>query len=153
MALNKNSYAKGGSTYSNEGEIVVRGKDGETKSISTPKGAYDFEIGGDDDTWVTYLNPNKKDEDGYDYIEIVPMDFKIQSIEKAGLPYKKGGSTYSNGKGVYPFNEGDDYWTIEDGDVVRSCWDFVSEELYDENPNKKLFKTEQEAIDSLKNNK
>jgi hypothetical protein len=57
----------------------------------------------------------------------------------------------SDGKVVYPFNEGDDYWTIEDGDVVWSCWDSVSEELYDENPNKKLFKTEQEAIDSLKN--
>ena len=57
----------------------------------------------------------------------------------------------SDRKVVYPFNEGDDYWTIEDGDVVWSCWDSVSEELYDENPNKKLFKTEQEAIDSLKN--
>jgi hypothetical protein len=54
----------------------------------------------------------------------------------------------SDGKVVYPFNEGDDYWTIEDRDVVWSCWDSVSEELYDENPSKKLFKTEQEALDS-----
>ena len=26
----------------------------------------------------------------------------------------------SDGKVVYPFNEGDDYWTIEDGDICRA---------------------------------
>jgi len=32
---------------------------------------------------------------------------------------------------LYPFQEGDTYYTIEDGEVVESCWDFVSEEIYD----------------------
>jgi hypothetical protein len=31
----------------------------------------------------------------------------------------------------YPFEEGDTYYTIEDGEVVESCWDEVSEEIYD----------------------
>jgi len=31
----------------------------------------------------------------------------------------------------YPFQEGDTYYTIEDGEVVESCWDFVSEDIYD----------------------
>ena len=45
----------------------------------------------------------------------------------------------------YPFNEGDDYWTIEDGVVVHSCWDDISEQLYDANPNQKYFATEEEC--------
>lgn len=49
----------------------------------------------------------------------------------------------------YPFSEGDDYWTIEDGEVVWSCWDEQSEELYRENPDKEYFETEEEAINSL----
>lgn len=49
----------------------------------------------------------------------------------------------------YPFEEGDDYWTIEDGEVVWSCWDDVSEELFRENPDKEYFETEEEAIKSL----
>ena len=32
----------------------------------------------------------------------------------------------------YPFDEGDTYYTIEDGQIVESTWDFVSEEMYDE---------------------
>ena len=48
-------------------------------------------------------------------------------------------------KNKYPFNEGDDYWTIENGEVVWSCWDDISEELFDENPNKKTFKSKEEA--------
>ena len=59
----------------------------------------------------------------------------------------------------YPFNEGDDYWTIEsknygkDLEVVWSCWDFISEELYDQDPDRLLFATEQEATDYLSKNK
>lgn len=45
----------------------------------------------------------------------------------------------------YPFNEGDDYWSIVDGDVVHSCWDDVSEEIYDDNPHRKLFDTQEQA--------
>lgn len=49
----------------------------------------------------------------------------------------------------YPFSEGDDYWTIEDGEVVWSCWDDISEELFRENPDKEYFETEEEAKNSL----
>jgi hypothetical protein len=53
----------------------------------------------------------------------------------------------------YPFNEGDDYWTVEDGEVVWSCWDQGSEELFDENPNKKYFTTEEKAEEYLEQSK
>jgi len=49
----------------------------------------------------------------------------------------------------YPFEEGDDYWTIDDGEVTWSCWDQVSEELHDLNPKKIYFTTEQEAKSNL----
>jgi hypothetical protein len=43
----------------------------------------------------------------------------------------------------YPFSEGNDYYTIENGEVVWSCCDNVSEELH--TSDKKYFATEQEA--------
>ena len=49
----------------------------------------------------------------------------------------------------YPFNEGDDYWTIDKDKVIWSCWDSVSEELHDLNPQKVYFATEQLAFDFL----
>ena len=51
---------------------------------------------------------------------------------------------------VYPFKEGDDYWTIEDGEIIWSCWDDVSEEMHDKNPNKEYFITKESAINYLK---
>lgn len=63
----------------------------------------------------------------------------------------------------YPFEEGDTYYTLEgialkelmllnsNGEnpyifeVVESTWDFVSEEMHDENPSKQYFKTREEA--------
>jgi hypothetical protein len=51
---------------------------------------------------------------------------------------------------VYPFNEGNDYWTIEDGEIIWSCWDDVSEEMHDKNPNKEYFMTKESAINHLK---
>ena len=45
----------------------------------------------------------------------------------------------------YPFNEGDEYWVVEDGELICSCWDDVSEEIHDENPNTRYF-TEEEVI-------
>jgi len=57
---------------------------------------------------------------------------------------------------IYPFNEGDDYYTIEWNalltcvEVIKSCWDEVSEELNDTNPSQIYFKTKKEAIDSIK---
>jgi uncharacterized protein YpuA (DUF1002 family) len=50
----------------------------------------------------------------------------------------------------YPFQEGDEYWTIENGEIIWSIWDSVSEELYIENPQKKYFATDQEALEYLK---
>jgi hypothetical protein len=56
------------------------------------------------------------------------------------------------GKGIeYPFEEGDHYWTIEDGKVVWSCWDNISEELFRENPDQEYFETEEGAKNSLNN--
>ena len=49
----------------------------------------------------------------------------------------------------YPFNEGDDYWVLEDGDLVWGVWDDASEEMHDENPNRQYF-TEEEVIDHIR---
>ena len=49
----------------------------------------------------------------------------------------------------YPFNEGDDYWVEEDGDLVWGVWDDASEEMHDENPNRQYF-TEEEVIDHIR---
>ncbi len=56
---------------------------------------------------------------------------------------------------TYPFNEGDDYWTIDDNErTIRwSMWDEISEELYDENPNTPLFKSIEDAFKFLTKNK
>lgn len=54
---------------------------------------------------------------------------------------------------VYPFDEGNDYWTIEDGNVIWSCWDYESEQLHDDNPDQQYFNTEISAINFLKNMK
>lgn len=51
---------------------------------------------------------------------------------------------------VYPFDEGDDYWTIEDNEVVYSCWDYVSEEMYRENPDTVYYMSEDSAKEGLK---
>ena len=45
----------------------------------------------------------------------------------------------------YPFDEGDDYWVIEDDKVVWSCWDYISEELHDGELSRKYFNTEEQA--------
>lgn len=53
-----------------------------------------------------------------------------------------------HGKKGYPFNEGDDYWIWEDDAdhvPIKSCWDEVSEELHDANPDRKYYATEEEA--------
>lgn len=50
----------------------------------------------------------------------------------------------------YPFEIGDDYYTIEDGQVIHSCWDDVSEELY--SPETKYFASEEEAKNFIKQN-
>ena len=46
----------------------------------------------------------------------------------------------------YPFNDGDDYWTVEGNRLIHSCWDDVSEEIHDNNPNQLYFRLEVYAI-------
>jgi len=48
----------------------------------------------------------------------------------------------------YPFNEGDDYWVIEVGQIIWSCWDEESEEMHDENPDRTYYTTKQQAINA-----
>lgn len=66
-------------------------------------------------------------------------------------------------KTAYPFQEGDIYYTLESinqaeirllvrngenpylFDVVESVWDGISEELHDENPNRRYFSTREDA--------
>ena len=43
----------------------------------------------------------------------------------------------------YPFKEGETYYTIEKDIIVKSYWDYVSEELYSKD--KIYFRTIQEA--------
>jgi hypothetical protein len=67
-------------------------------------------------------------------------------------------------KNEYPFNEGDNYWTLEPladdatyednigffqhgVNAVQSCWDDQSEEFYDEDPTRELFPS---LFDTLK---
>ena len=65
------------------------------------------------------------------------MIYNLNNQEERNL-YAEG-----NNKPSYPFSEGNDYYTIDNGEVVWSCWDDVSEELH--TPNQKYFTTEEEA--------
>jgi hypothetical protein len=70
------------------------------------------------------------------------VDELIQSVYQAVVEFIKAHKKY-------PFNEGDDYWVEEDGDLVWGVWDDVSEELHDENPNRQYF-TEEEVMDHIR---
>jgi hypothetical protein len=65
------------------------------------------------------------------------MVYNLDNQEERNL-YAMG-----NNKPSYPFKEGDDYYTIDNGEVIWSCWDDESEKLH--TPNKKYFATEKEA--------
>ena len=51
----------------------------------------------------------------------------------------------------YPFEEGDDYWVVEKGELIHSCWDDIAEEMHDENPKRKYF-TDDDALDLARAN-
>jgi len=80
----------------------------------------------------------------------------INDIERwEGIAYQKDdevGNAVESIKDVvkklspYPYDEGDDYWTIEDSQVIWSCWDEQSEDMHDENPTKKYFNTDIDAV-------
>jgi len=42
---------------------------------------------------------------------------------------------------TYPFKEGDDYWILTEStsEFIWSCWDDISEEMHDENPDRQYF--------------
>ena len=54
---------------------------------------------------------------------------------------------------TYPFNEGDRYWTIvhiyDHVTLVESIWNDISEESYDENPNRICYSSIDNAIHNL----
>jgi len=50
----------------------------------------------------------------------------------------------------YPFNAEDDYWTVEDGVLECSCWDDISEEIFEENPNRIYYYIEGGLIAMIK---
>jgi len=41
---------------------------------------------------------------------------------------------------VYPFSDGDTYYTLDGDEWVESTWDSVSEEIHDDNPNKEYYR-------------
>jgi hypothetical protein len=53
----------------------------------------------------------------------------------------------------YPFKEGGEYYTIENGEIVKSFWDDESEHLHDLEPNKIYFKTKEDAENASQNTK
>jgi hypothetical protein len=85
---------------------------------------------------------------------LVPVIIKISSLTEDGVKIEDYETIQSAYHFVvefikankYPFNEGDDYWVVEDGNLMWGVWDDASEDMHDENPNRKYF-TEEEAID------
>ena len=53
-------------------------------------------------------------------------------------------------KTIYPFAEGDDYFTVNNGEIIESTWDFISELIHDEKPAQVYFKNYDDALASLK---
>tara|TARA_R110002020_G_scaffold393965_1_gene604038 strand:- start:1492 stop:2040 length:549 start_codon:yes stop_codon:yes gene_type:complete len=90
-----------------------------------------------------------------DFYELLHQDGgnKLENTYGAVIEFIEHYNFNSKSKKTYPFNEGDDYWTIENNEIVWSCWDEMSEEMYDENPNTKLFTSKEKAIEYLTKNK
>lgn len=90
-----------------------------------------------------------------DFYELLHQDGgdKLENTYGAVIQFIEHYNFNSKSKKTYPFNEGDDYWTIENNEIVWSCWDEMSEEMYDKNPNTKLFTSKEKAIEFLNKNK
>ena len=114
-------------------DYLVKGINGEEKTIEVPVDAYDF-LTSDDDTKLTYFNPNEEDEDGYDYLETVNIGFPtdIQHFAKGGVP--------QNAKWKYPIyfgSEGKEYLAIyysNEEDVNEADEDFDNRTANDLTP-------------------
>ena len=87
-----------------------------------------------------------RDEQNADW-DLTDLKYALQTTN-IGLVYEAV-VEFIKAQKSYPFNEGDDYWVEEDGDLVWGCWDDVSEELHDENPNRQYF-TEEEVMDHIR---
>ncbi len=71
-------------------------------------------------------------------VEMDALEAEITKGERAENEYKRLG-----------FVEGDDYWTIENGEVIHSVYDDVTEELIEEGTASFPYITEENAIESL----
>ncbi len=64
-----------------------------------------------------------------------------------GYVYDESFVSYDSGA---PFDEGDTYYTIEDGNVIESCWDDVSLTDFQMSPNEQqYFLTRDDAVEHL----
>ena len=105
------------------------------------------------DDWVNTWH--MKYHSSWDWL--MPVIIKISSLTEDGIKIEDYETIQSAYHFVvefikankYPFNEGDDYWVEEDGDLVWGVWDDASEDMHDENPNRQYF-TEEEVIDHIK---
>jgi hypothetical protein len=79
-----------------------------------------------------------------DDTELVAMDNSSQGINTI-RDFKRKMENIDK----YPFKEGDAYYTIEGCEVIESIWDEGSEELYDQNPDRRYYSTAYNAIDFL----
>ena len=108
----------------------------------------------DGQEWVVDVKDHKTNNYVEGYVEELftkakeRYDYLVKKYDTEHEPVKK-----SEMISAYPFNEGDDYWTIEkvEGEyqIVCSCWDDISVEYYDENPYQVYYRTEDEAKTAL----
>lgn len=85
----------------------------------------------DDYDGISSLTTNQSEDEYFCYVEGGHTNIQIH-IMKTNLDKKP----------KYPFKEGETYYTL---DVIKSCWDDVSEQMHDVNPNQLYFKTRAEA--------
>lgn len=133
--------------YSNDANFFADNFDGNVmdavKAVSY--GDYNF-----NHNWVKYNGNGNLESMNY-----VGVEDLCESVEVLAENVSENFSDYDNLFDLdeddfnieYPFEEGDDYWTIENGEIVQSCWDEQSEELHTDD--KIYFSSEDEARECL----
>lgn len=76
---------------------------------------------------------------------------KIQSVHNACVEFIKWYNQQQQPK-QYPFNEGDDYWVIDEDKPIKYIWDAYAEEKYNQSPNRIYYQSEEDAHEALLNN-
>jgi len=92
------------------------------------------------------------------YVKSVDVGFnvtRIQALYKVCLSfiriYNQDNEDKASGwDNRFPFEDGDDYYVVENNDIIWSCWDDMSEEIHDAYPNKVYYKSVGEAVVYLK---